>query len=246
MIVKPLSTSTSIAWLIQHNGVAVVDWSSTTPSTAPISTSRLPAAAVKPKPAVVKPPAYIPHRHTESGVRALKLLKALFVDEAMWTVETEDQRGVRISTIEVEGNPMPVVRGDAVFGEEWSVEDVVGVVKSVGARRVWDQRFDDGVIKEWLNPNEAVFQAWLKSSKPQSARDVCGLQVSIHDSSTQTHYLMHTSVTDPLVPVDPRRIRSSVAVAGWIIRPVSKTNPRLGTAVTYIVKVDTRDENNTG
>ncbi|KAJ3098535.1 hypothetical protein HDU97_003954 [Phlyctochytrium planicorne] len=206
-------------------------------------------AAAQPAVQTPKPPAYIPHRHTESSVRALKLLKALFVDETMWAVETEDQRGVRISTIEVEGNTMPIVRGDAVFGSEWSVEDVLAVVRNIGARKIWDQRFEDGTIKEWLNPNEFVFQAWLRSSKPQNDRDVAGLQVTIYDSSTQTHYIMITSVTDPLVPLDPRRTRSDIAVAGWIIRPSPKTSTpgsRPGVSVTYVVKVDTNDDSNQG
>ncbi|KAJ3111437.1 hypothetical protein HDU96_005697 [Phlyctochytrium bullatum] len=209
-----------------------------------------PATKTVAKPGPPKPPAYIPHRHTESGVRALKLLKALFTDESMWTVETEDQRGVRISTIEMEGNQMPIVRGDAVFPPEWSAEDIITVIKNVGARKIWDRRFDDGIIKEWLNPNEFIFQAWLKSSKPQEERDVCGLHVSIYDSSSQTHYVMLTSVQDPLVPVDPRRLRAQIAVAGWIVRPTPQTpgvtGSRPGMSVTYIVKVDTMDENTRG
>ncbi|KAI8850693.1 hypothetical protein BC829DRAFT_147381 [Chytridium lagenaria] len=205
---KPKSTA-STSWSVTLNGspVSEVDPTSTPAPVKPNKKTRTPPTSTTPPTTVTakppKPPAYIPHRHTESGVRALKLLKALYQDESMWTVETEDQRGVRISTIEVEGNQMPIVRGDAVFPSEWTPEDVVGVIRNVGARKIWDQRFDDGVIKEWLNPNEFVFQAWLKSNKPQGERDVCGLQVTIYDSSTQTHYIMITSITDPLSPLTP-------------------------------------------
>ncbi|KAJ3193380.1 hypothetical protein HK101_004934 [Irineochytrium annulatum] len=208
---------------------------------APARTGSLPAPT---SPVVAKAPAvpaarYIPHRHTEAGVKALKLLKALYSDTSLWTVESEDQRGVRVSTFEVHGLAMPVIRGDTVFPPEWSNDDIVAAVRNVGARKIWDQRFEDAQIKEWLNPNEFVFQAWLKTMGPMVSRDIAGLHVSIFDAAHATNYVISTSIVDPLVPVDPRRVRADLGVAGWIIKPSNV--PRGGASVTYICKIDPKN-----
>ncbi|TPX68871.1 hypothetical protein SpCBS45565_g02823 [Spizellomyces sp. 'palustris'] len=192
----------------------------------PSSSSNTPPPAAR--------PTYIPHRHTESGVKALKYLKQLMQDEAAWKLHSE-QQGVKISTIEDGRSPMPVVRGDSVFPPEFTVDDIVNVLRSSGARKLWDARFEDGDTVEWLNPNEQVFRSLQKGQFPVSGRDICGLQVTVFDARSSTTYIVATSVNDPLVPVDPKRVRADLKVAGWILQPVSNGG---GVSITYIVNVD--------
>ncbi|KAJ3167927.1 hypothetical protein HDU88_001874 [Geranomyces variabilis] len=183
---------------------------------------------------VVPRPTYVPHRHTESGVKALKYLKTLTTSDA-WKHHS-DQHGVSISTIDEPGSTMPIVRGDATFPAEFSVDDVISVIRCNGARKIWDARFEDGETVEWLNPNELVFKSQQKGQFPVSGRDFAGLQVTIFDARSATTYVVATSVVDALAPVDPKRVRAELTVAGWIVKPA----PEGGVAVTYVVKVDPR------
>ncbi|KAI8593252.1 hypothetical protein BDZ88DRAFT_391166, partial [Geranomyces variabilis] len=183
---------------------------------------------------VVPRPTYVPHRHTESGVKALKYLKTLTTSDA-WKHHS-DQHGVSISTIDEPGSTMPIVRGDATFPAEFSVDDVISVIRCNGARKIWDARFEHGETVEWLNPNELVFKSQQKGQFPVSGRDFAGLQVTIFDARSATTYVVATSVVDALAPVDPKRVRAELTVAGWIVKPA----PEGGVAVTYVVKVDPR------
>ncbi|KAJ3184234.1 hypothetical protein HDU87_005081 [Geranomyces variabilis] len=196
------------------------------------------AAPAAPAPAgplpVVPRPTYVPHRHTESGVKALKYLKTLTTSDA-WKHHS-DQQGVSISTIDEPSSTMPIVRGDATFPAEFSVDDVISVIRCNGARKIWDARFEDGETVEWLNPNELVFKSQQKGQFPVSGRDFAGLQVTIFDARSATTYVVATSVVDALAPVDPKRVRAELTVAGWIVKPA----PEGGVAVTYVVKVDPR------
>ncbi|TPX59540.1 hypothetical protein PhCBS80983_g02412 [Powellomyces hirtus] len=206
-------------------------------------TAARPASPV-PKPAApaqvaVARPTYIPHRHTESGVKALKYLKQLVTDDnptSNWKYHS-DQHGVKISTIEETAGGMPIVRGDAVFPPEYSVDDVVNVLRSNGARKIWDARFEEGTMVEYLNPNEFVFHSRQKGQFPVSGRDICGLQVTIFDARSQTTYVVATSVLDnQLVPPTSKYVRADLTVAGWVLKPA----PQGGVAVTYVVKIDVK------
>lgn len=108
------------------------------PSAEP-TTGLKPTASQKSESGQTTPPAarptYVPHRHTESGVKALKYLKQLMTDEGIWKPHSE-QQGVKVSTIEEPGSTMPVVRGDAVFPPEYTVDEIVNVIKSTGARKI--------------------------------------------------------------------------------------------------------------
>ncbi|KAJ3161788.1 hypothetical protein HDU86_006559 [Geranomyces michiganensis] len=204
-------------------------------ATAIVATPAAPAAATAAPAAplpVVPRPTYVPHRHTESGVKALKYLKTLTTSDA-WKHHSV-QQGVSISTIEEPGSTMPIVRGDATFPAEFSVDDVISVIRCNGARKIWDARFEHGETVEWLNPNELVFKSQQKGQFPVSGRDFAGLQVTIFDARSATTYVVATSVVDALAPIDPKRVRAELTVAGWIV----KAAPEGGVAVTYVVKVD--------
>lgn len=88
---------------------------------------------------------------------------------------------------------------------------------------------------EWLNPNEMVFRSLQKGQFPVSGRDLCGLQVTIFDARSSTTYIVATSVVDPLVPINPKRVRAELTVAGWVLQPATSGQ---GTSITYIVKID--------
>ncbi|KAJ3058045.1 hypothetical protein HK102_010718, partial [Quaeritorhiza haematococci] len=102
-----------------------------------------------------------------------------------------------------------------------------------------DERFDGSEIVEWFNPNEHLFHSKQKGQFPVSGRDICGLQATVYDAPRSTTYLLATSVTDPLVPTDSKRVRADLGIAGWIIK-ADKSDSKTTITVTYIVKIDAK------
>ncbi|KAI8819534.1 uncharacterized protein EV422DRAFT_96056 [Fimicolochytrium jonesii] len=177
---------------------------------------------------------YVPHRHTQSGVNALKHLKTLLGDEAAWKFHSE-QQGIKISTIDA-GGTMPVVRGDATFPADITVDQILNTIRSSGARKIWDARFEGGRMVEWLNPNEALYHTMQKGQFPVSGRDLSALNVTVCDSRSSTTYVVATSVVDPLVKPEPKRVRAELKVAGFICNAI----PQGGAQLSYIVDIDVK------
>ncbi|KAJ3414054.1 hypothetical protein HDV05_007179 [Chytridiales sp. JEL 0842] len=226
-------------------GTSAITASGELSSMAPTSNPTSPTLTKSPtsatSPVAPRPPAYIPHRHTETGVRALRLVKKLMSDGAAWVpTPPELSSGIRLWTIDVEGNTMPMVKAESIFSPGWTPEEIVAVIKSTGARKTWDCNFEDAEMKEWLNPNECILHSIMKAKPPLGTRDVAVLQVSIFDASSMTNFLIHTSVDDALIPATSAYTRAHVSVAGWIIRPSCPPNPP-GTLVTQIISANPGD-----
>ncbi|KAI8921369.1 hypothetical protein DFJ77DRAFT_414979, partial [Powellomyces hirtus] len=170
--------------------------------------------------------------HNEAANLSLRLLQGLEPKEAGWTPHSENQ-GVQISLKTIAGAPMPMVRGDAVLKAPHTAQQVLSVVKSASARKLWDGRFEDGRALVNYNLDEALMYSQQKGTFPVSGRDFVTTNLT-HFDPDGTIYYTATSVVDRASPTDSKRVRAHLTVAGWIIKPL----PQGGVAVTYIVQVD--------
>ncbi|KAI9334651.1 hypothetical protein DFJ73DRAFT_35896 [Zopfochytrium polystomum] len=133
-------------------------------TSAPPKTPPSKAGPASPTTAAPKPPTYVPHRHTETGVKALRHLKALLAKK--WTKHPETKGGLSVSSVEVEGFAATAVKAEKVFPPEFSTEDIVAAIRSGGARLYWDEGFDGVQVVEFMNPNEYIFRTKRKPSPP--------------------------------------------------------------------------------
>ncbi|KAJ1565215.1 hypothetical protein HK405_012900, partial [Cladochytrium tenue] len=102
-----------------------------------------------------------------------------------------------------------------------------------------DDNVEEAELIEYFNPNELIFNAKMKPSTPFRARDYALLRVAIFDSSTSTHYVLFTSVTDDQVPENPGYARAHMYVNGWIIGPAPPSSTTIlgSTLVTHVLHV---------
>ncbi|KAI8850706.1 hypothetical protein BC829DRAFT_388686 [Chytridium lagenaria] len=176
-----------------------------------------------------------PHRHTQAGDRALKLLLDLEPLDG-WDFQQE-KNGVKIHTRPVEGVSIPIVRGDGLIEGDWTTQEVFSVIRSSNCRKSWDPRYDMGETIEHFNFDEALSYSVQKGTFPVAARDLVTALFSKRETVEKGGRMFYyvTSVLDPTAPSEGRgRVRAEVAVAGWILRPV----PGKGLEASYIVQVD--------
>lgn len=136
-----------------------------------------------------------------------------------WSFSSEI-RGVNIFTCpSLEGSPVPIVRGELTWRNEMSgdaVDNFIKVVLSVEARKVWDVRFDNALLVEWLNPRELIGHAYIKPMFPVSGRDVVVVQSRIQRG--RITYVIQTSMPDDAYPGhEPGggSVRAKVRVSCW-------------------------------
>ncbi|KAI8057316.1 hypothetical protein BDF22DRAFT_653322 [Syncephalis plumigaleata] len=185
------------------------------------------------------------HRHAEKSDAALQLLLALFADDpdqpdSHWRPAGE-RSGVRISahdTLMGSAGTLPVVRGDGIIEGGFAPREVIAVINSLGARKQWDSRFDGGKLVQIFNPTEWLAHIALKGTFPMINRDVVVMTQFYRDERSGYLCYCSTSVEDPLVPVDPQKVRGRLGLAGWVVRPdlTCPYGDRL--RITYIVQMD--------
>ncbi|RKP24257.1 hypothetical protein SYNPS1DRAFT_17463, partial [Syncephalis pseudoplumigaleata] len=149
----------------------------------------------------------------------------------------QEQRGISVYTRPMANKPLPTVRGDAVI-KGWSVEEVMAAVRSFDCRKYWDERFDGGHVIEWLDARTALAYSAAKGTFPVSGRDFCVVSEVRHDPESQTLQVVNTSVEDPSMPEQPKRVRAQLDMNAWIL----KADPESPTTVhaTYMVQFDPR------
>ncbi|KAI9090451.1 hypothetical protein DFS34DRAFT_718741, partial [Phlyctochytrium arcticum] len=198
---------------------------------------------VAPAPIVVNEPSRNPHH--EAGQLALRLLRSLEpFDSAGW-VSHSTQSGVRISQRPVAGAQMPMVRGDATLRGNFSAQEVLSVIRSSAARKFWDARFEDGKVLVNYNLDESLAYSQQKGTFPVSGRDFVTTNIIKHpdansdtdevDGASGAIFFASTSVVDQVAPLDSKRVRAHLTLAGWIIRPIED-----GLFISYIVQVDVK------
>ncbi|KAI8924030.1 hypothetical protein BC831DRAFT_513675 [Entophlyctis helioformis] len=175
-----------------------------------------------------------PHRHTQTVATNMALLADLEPLDHGWNTTLPETNGVAISTVEVAGVDLPFIRGDGIIFGNWSLEEVLSVVRSGAARKMWDPRFDSSQVIDTLSPNDLLLHTVQKGTFPVSARDFVTLSSVFWMSPTKVIY-NSSSVHDSKGPPDGLngRVRGELLVAGWILARV-----QYGIKASYIVHVD--------
>ncbi|RUS26480.1 hypothetical protein BC938DRAFT_470717, partial [Jimgerdemannia flammicorona] len=224
----PPSTPTSSHHILQPPSPSV----STSSRTSNAGESTAPSTPVPPR------QTYPPHRHLEVQKRSMEQFKKLASHLENWTFHSEF-KAVKIYTRAIPGATLPMLRGDGVVKHGWTAEQVCSVVQSFGARKLWDERFEDGRAVERFSQKEYLLHTQLRGIFPVNGRDLCAITTIETDPVTGIIFNVSSSVIDPAIPEDPKRVRAQMELSGWIFRPnFDDKGSTVSVDVTFISQVD--------
>ncbi|KAG2177148.1 hypothetical protein INT43_007805 [Umbelopsis isabellina] len=171
------------------------------------------------------------NRHAETTRKALTYFKELADSLDGWDFASETS-GVKLYKKTVEGQALPIVRGDIILsGKDYTLSQVAAVATQPGCRKIWDEKFDVAEVKEAFTFRETLFWSKLKTPWPMSPRDLSG--TAIRDVADDAVYVSMTSVEDADIPEIYGNVRATLYVSGWKLSPVPE-----GVAVTYVTQID--------
>ncbi|RUS19669.1 hypothetical protein BC937DRAFT_87130, partial [Endogone sp. FLAS-F59071] len=123
-----------------------------------------------------------------------------------------------LSRMEMPDHVMGVLKGEGVY-EGCNVWDIKAVVEAFGARRSWDNMFDDGVVLEQFTPWCSLVYTKLKGFWPTSPRDAVSFNTTYF--TTNTVQIFTTSTDDASLSQSfpdaetAGYVRAQVDIAGW-------------------------------
>jgi hypothetical protein len=171
------------------------------------------------------------HRYSKQVNLGIALMNRVYpLDD--WQAQQENG-GVQISVLPIDGLGLPFIRGDGLIPGGYSLEEVLSVLQSPFARKVWDPRFDQAQVLEFLSSHDVLVYSVQKGTFPVAARDLVTV-TTVQMKDDQLDYIV-TSCKDSLAPSPGTggRVRADLLLAGW--RLVKTQN---GIHVSYIVHVD--------
>jgi len=172
---------------------------------------------------VITTPAY----HIGQGEKAMEKLK-MIVSEGGWkkaltvkntTVYTKNGFG--------DNEKMPIYMCQHII-EKFSPQSIFAVI---GMRKLWDPWYEEGNLIENLNDSTSLTYMVMQGIAGTRIRDL-SLVEKIQCTQDGTIYFAATSVEK--VPQVVDRIRASLHLNGWIIKPISYNPVR--TRVTYVLQ----------
>ncbi|GAA5882955.1 hypothetical protein JCM3774_001845 [Rhodotorula dairenensis] len=182
-----------------------------------------------PTPAVADYPTASPYTSQIEASRE-RFLKELLSDDG-WT-ELGEKQGVTLSKKNIEGNPVPIVRGEAVVENVQPWTFLAGVIRAQELRKQWDSRYDTGVYLQRFSQSEVVFHALTKGTRFVAApRDIVGIQKDFAEPDG-TFVVVQTSIENDLAQELPKTTRATLNLAGWQFKPEGAN-----TRVVYLVQV---------
>ncbi|GAA6011299.1 hypothetical protein JCM8202_003971 [Rhodotorula sphaerocarpa] len=148
-----------------------------------------------------------------------------------WT-ELGEKQGVTLSKKNLDGNPVPIVRGEAVVENVAPWTFLAGVIRAQELRKVWDPRYDHGVYLRRYSQTEVLFHALTKGTRFVAApRDIVSIQKDFVEDDG-TCIVVQTSVESDLAQELPKTTRATLNLGGWLFKPEGSN-----TRVTYLVQV---------
>jgi hypothetical protein len=172
----------------------------------------------------------IKHAHHSSTHKTLAYVKELGGSLDGWKFSSEKDN-VKIYTKEATGS-MPITRGDTVLEAGWTLQQVAAICLSIGARTIWDERFDNAEIKERYSLHEILFHSKMKGTWPIPGRDIAGS--SIVEKNDHELIISMSSVVDPLIPETTSHVRADLLAAAWILKLLEDGKISL----TYVVHIN--------
>ncbi|CAG8769153.1 12017_t:CDS:2, partial [Cetraspora pellucida] len=177
-----------------------------------------------------------PHDYYNAAQKALELLKLLADNWDGWGLYAES-KGVKIYQKD-NGKPMPYLRGDATIYGGFHPADILSYINNLDARKLWDDRYEDGSIIERYSLDGVIIKMSMKGTFPFSGRDFIIIGITERDPVTGTIWVASTSIVDPRVPENKKYVRGNLIVAGWVLRPNFDGEKIVSVDITYIVDID--------
>ena len=103
------------------------------------------------------------HRFGGQISKVISLLERIYSLKEGWTTVNENG-GVLISNMALEGLELPFVRGDGLIPGSFTLSEVLSVIQYPFARKEWDSRFDQSQILEYLDPNSILLHSVQKGT----------------------------------------------------------------------------------
>ncbi|KAJ1568142.1 hypothetical protein HK405_003502 [Cladochytrium tenue] len=175
----------------------------------------------------------------EALTRALALGKELFALSAPGEWHAAGTSNVGHAKLFLRYTPeaahMPQMRGD-VADAPFEPGEVLAALSDPEGRKAWDPRFERAeVVGSWDDGATLLVHSLQKGVLLISGRDFCSANRVFREEGVI--YLVQVSVEDPRVPPVHGRVRGTLKVAVWIVRPAASGTPG-HSDVTYIAHVD--------
>ncbi|KAG2198515.1 hypothetical protein INT47_008619 [Mucor saturninus] len=156
-----------------------------------------------------------------------------------WKLIGERNERTKVYTQAVEGSKLPMMRSDTTFYGTWTPEQICSVVQCFGARKIWDDYFEDGHVVERFSQKEYLIYMEMKSLFPIQSRDFSILSCIESNVSSGTIYVASTSVVDELIPPVSHHMRGTFLTYGWALEPLRSIQHRLiGVKATFIAHLE--------
>lgn len=188
---------------------------------------------IKEEPRVPPPRLYPASPHRNSRKKSFEILKSHVTSPLEeWTLVGQEDEA-KMYTKTYPDSILPVMRSDYEFSDQWTVEQICSVIQCFGARKTWDESFEEGQVIERYSQKEYLIHIKMKSLFPIQRRDFSILTSIESNISSGAVYIASTSVQDNLIPVSESSVRASYVSYGWALIP-QKNNTILVTMIAHL------------
>ncbi|KAI7849387.1 hypothetical protein BDC45DRAFT_540113 [Circinella umbellata] len=161
---------------------------------------------------------YPSHRHPNKKTESIDLLKRLSSSLDGWTSKGEND-GVKLYIKMLpDRSSLPYLRADGIIEGGWTAEQLCSLVHCYGARKVWDERFENGRVVERFSQKEYLVHWSLRNMFPITNCDISAITSIETNSANGTIYTTSTSVNDPMTNTTSG-LRGHTDLYGWVFSP---------------------------
>ncbi|RCH78883.1 hypothetical protein CU098_002899, partial [Rhizopus stolonifer] len=177
---------------------------------------------------------YPPSRHRQARKQSLDMLQTHANSSLDDWKYIGEKNQTQMYCQSIQGNPLPILRGETTLTGNWTPEQICSVIQCFGARKLWDEHFENGQIIERFSQKEYLVYTQMKSIFPIQSRDFSLLTSIESNVATGTVYVVSTSVEDELIPEKAQHIRGSLVTFGWALKPIKDGHRLAGVTVSII------------
>ncbi|KAG0765106.1 hypothetical protein G6F19_006591 [Rhizopus arrhizus] len=172
----------------------------------------------------IRPRLYPASPHRSSRKRSLEILKDYVESNLDGWKQIGDESDIKMYIKTIPDSVLPIMRSYYEFSDKWTVEQICSVIQCFGARKIWDEYFEDGQVIERYSQKEYLIHIKMKSLFPIQSRDFSILTSIESNISTGAVYIASTSVEDGLIPPPlekDQHTRGTYSAYGWALVPTS-------------------------
>ncbi|CAO3618698.1 unnamed protein product [Cunninghamella blakesleeana] len=177
---------------------------------------------------------YSMNRHSTKKVECLKLMKQLSNSPIGWTF-IEEKNNVRFYSHQ----HYKLSRMDSVLFGGWTPEQLCSIINCVGARKIWDDQFEDGEIMERFSQKDYLVKWRLKNNQQLTV-----ISTIDTDTSIGAIYTASTSVKEDKAESGPDDTNLNLQLYGWIFVPMKDSLGKQGVRMSIIMDTNLFDQSN--